>query len=84
MFFWKSEKVKVLVTQSYPTLCNPIDCNPPGSSVHKILQASILEWVDILSSRGSSWPKDQTQFLSVLFTVSKYESDLSVCQQMNG
>ena len=84
MFFWKSEKVKVLITQSYPTFCHPIDCSPPGSSAHKILQASILEWVDSLFSRGSSWPKDQTQFLSVLFTISKYESDLSVCQQMNG
>ena len=40
-------KVKVLVTQSYLTLCDPMDCNPPGSSVHGILQARILEWVTI-------------------------------------
>ena len=46
--------------QSYPTLCNPIDCNPPGSSAHGILQARILEWVAIASSRGSSSPRDQT------------------------
>ena len=46
--------------QSCPTLCNPMDCGPPGSSVHGILQARILEWVAISSSRGSSWPKDQT------------------------
>ena len=40
--------------QSCPTLCNPVDCSPPGSSVHGILQARILEWVAISSSRGSS------------------------------
>ena len=41
-------------------LCNPMDCSPPGSSVHGILQAGILQWVAIPSSRGSSWPRDQT------------------------
>ena len=40
-------KLKVLVTQSCPTLCNPMNCSPPGSSVHGILQARILEWVVI-------------------------------------
>ena len=43
-----------------PTLCNPMDCSPPGSSVHGILQAGILEWVAMPSSRGSSQPRDQT------------------------
>ena len=38
----------------------PTDCSPPGSSVHGILQARILQWVATLSSRGSPWPKDQT------------------------
>ena len=38
----------------------PMNCGPPGSSVHGILQAGILEWVAISSSRGSSWPRDQT------------------------
>ena len=42
------------------TLCNPMDCSPTGSSVHGILQARILEWVAMSSSRGSSWPRDQT------------------------
>ena len=37
--------MKVLVTQSCPTVCDPMDCSPPGSSVHGILQARILEWV---------------------------------------
>ena len=53
--------MKVLVTQSRLTLCDPVDCSPPGSSVHKILQARLLEWVAILFSRGSSWPRDWTQ-----------------------
>ena len=42
--------------QLWPTLCDPMDCSPPGSSVRGILQAGILEQVAILSSRGSSWP----------------------------
>ena len=48
------------VAQSCLTLCNPVDCSPPGSSVHGILQARILEWVAISFSRGSSWPRVQT------------------------
>ena len=40
--------------------CDPLDCSPPGSSVHGILQARILEWVAMPSSRGSSPPRDQT------------------------
>ena len=39
--------------QSCPTLCDPVDCSPPGSSVHEILRTRILEWVAILFSRGS-------------------------------
>ena len=46
--------------QSCQTLCNPMDCSLPGSSVHNILQARILDWVAIPFSRGSSWPRDQT------------------------
>ena len=49
-----------LVMKSLPTLCDPRDCSPPGSSVHGgISQARILEWVAISSSRGSSWPRDR-------------------------
>ena len=44
--------------QSCLTLCDPMDCSPPGSSVDGILQARILEWVAMPSSRGSSWPRD--------------------------
>ena len=52
--------VKVLIVQLCLTLCNHVDYSPPGSSVHGILQARILEWVAVPSSRGSSWPRDQT------------------------
>ena len=45
---------------SCSTLCDPIDCSPPGSSVCGILQARILEWVAISFSRGSSQPRDRT------------------------
>ena len=45
--------------QSCPTLCDPMDCSPPGSSVHGILQGRILECVAMPSSRGSSQPRDQ-------------------------
>ena len=45
-----------LVLHSCPTLCDPVDCSPPGSSVHGILQARRLEWVATASSRGSSPP----------------------------
>ena len=48
------------VTQSCPTLCDPVGCSLPGSSVHGILQARILEWAAIPFSRGSSRPRDQT------------------------
>ena len=46
--------------QLCPTLCDPIDCSPPGSSVHGILQARILEWIAMPFSRGSSLPRDRT------------------------
>ena len=50
-----------LITQSYLTLCYPMDISPPGSSVHGVLQARILEWVVISFSRGSSQSRDRTQ-----------------------
>ena len=65
-------KVKRLVAQSCSTLCKPMDCSPPDSSVHGILQAQILEWVAMPSSRGSSQPRDQTQVSHIsgrFFTV---------------
>ena len=58
-------KVKVLVAQVCPTLCDPVGCSPAGSSIHGILQARILQWVAISCSRGSSRPGDQTQVSSI-------------------
>ena len=66
------QKVKVLVAQSCPILCDPMDGSPQCSSVHGILQARILEWVAIPFFRGSSWPRDRTQVSCVagkLFTI---------------
>ena len=63
---------QVLVIQLCPTLCNPIDCSPPGSSVHGIFQARILEWVVMPFSRVSSWPRGQTQVSCIVrrfFTI---------------
>ena len=53
--------VKVCIAQSCLTLCSPMDCSPPGSSVHGISQARILEWIAIPFSRVSSQPRDWTQ-----------------------
>ena len=50
----------VLIAQSCLTLCDHMDYNPPGSSVHGIFRARILKWVAISCSRGSFWPRDQT------------------------
>ena len=49
-----------LIRQSCPTLCNPLDCSPPGYPVHWIFHTRILEWVASSSSRGHSQPKNQT------------------------
>ena len=50
------------VDQSCPTLCDPVDCSLPGSSLHGIFQAIVLDWIAIsFSSSGSSQPRDQTQ-----------------------
>ena len=60
--YFKTQKQHVcLVTKSCLTVYDPMDCCPPGSSVHGILQARILEWVVMPSSKGSSQFKDQTQ-----------------------
>ena len=58
VYVWEHVHAKLL--QWCPTLCNPMDRSPSGSSVHWILQARVLEWVAMPSSRGSSQPRDQT------------------------
>ena len=60
------------VAQSCPTLCDPMDCSLPHSSIHGIFQARVLEWVAISFSRGSFRPRDQTQVSCIVgrrFTV---------------
>ena len=52
---------EVKLAQSCPTLCDPMDCSPPGSSVHGVLQARTLEWAAIPISRGSSPPRGQAR-----------------------
>ena len=54
------KSVCVLVAQLCLILCDPMDCSPPGSSIHGISQARILEWVAVAFTRGSSWSRDQT------------------------
>ena len=56
------------VAQSCLTLCDLMDCSPPGSSVHGISQARILEWVAISFSRGSSQPRDGTHVSCISYT----------------
>ena len=58
--FCKSESESE-ITQSYPTLCYPMDCSLSGSSVRGIFQARVLEWIAIFFSRGSSQPRNWTQ-----------------------
>ena len=79
----------VLVAQLCLTLCDPVDSCPPGSSVHGIAQARVLEWVAIPFSRGSSWPWDQTwvsctagRFLTVWATkeASYFRRFCSLCR----
>ena len=55
---YKVKESESEVAQSCLTLCDPVVCSPPGSSIHGILQARILEWVAISFSRGSSRPRD--------------------------
>ena len=59
-FFWRIYSSCCLITLSCPTLCIPMDCSPPGSSVHEISQARILEWVAISYSRARSQTRNQT------------------------
>ena len=75
--------LSVLATQACPTHCDPMDCSPPGSSVQEILQARILKWVAIPSSKGSSQHRNQTHIScvscigrQVLYQLSHWRSPL--------
>ena len=73
--------------QSCLTLCDPLDCSPPGSSVHGIIQVRILEWVAMPSSRKSSPPRDHTPrslrsaMAGGFFTTSPDEGKPSICSE---
>ena len=72
----------VVVAQSCPTVCDPMDCNPPDSSVHGIFQIRILELVVIPFSRGSSHPRDWTwvsQIMGRFFTAEQPGKCLVIC-----
>ena len=73
--FWVSEWVKV--TQSCPTLCNPMDCRLPGSSVHGIFQARVLEWVAFPFSRRSSQPRDRTWVSCIVGSFTTWTTGLA-------
>ena len=75
------------IAQSCPTLWNPMDYSPPGSSVHEIFHARILEWILISSSRGSSQPRDWTRMScfgrQILYHLSHLGSCLSIIVSMS-
>ena len=64
-----------LCIQSQPALCNPVDCSPPGSSIHGVSQARILEGVAISSSRGPSQPRDWVHVSWVYCTAGRFFTD---------
>ena len=71
----------VLVTQSCLTLCDPMDCSPPGSSVHGILQARIVEWVAISFPRGSSQSREEKVVFKSMknnLIIKKYKLETTV------
>ena len=81
------------VAQSYPSLCSPMDCSLPGSSVHGIFQARTLEWVAISFSSGSSRPRDRTwlphcrqnlYFLSHAAAAKSLQSCPTLCDPIDG
>ena len=57
---YRYEEKNESISHSVVSVCDLMDCSPPGSSIHRILQVRILEWVAISFSRGSSWTRDWT------------------------
>ena len=71
-----SVSVHAQLLQSCPTLCNPMDCSPPGTAIRVILQARLLEWEAIPSSRRSSRPRDRARvsYISCIGSWALYHS----------
>ena len=67
-----AQPAKRVCAQSCLTLCDPMDCSPPGSSVHEIFQARILEWIAISFSKVSSRPRDGTHVSCVFCTAGRF------------
>ena len=67
--FWHSILFSLLLLNSFSRgqCCDPVDCSPPGSSVPGVLQARMLQWVAMPSSRGSSWLRDQTHISYICY-----------------
>ena len=76
-------RILLLVAQSRPSLCDPMDCSPRGSSVCGISQARKVKWAAVSYSGGSSWPKDQTPISCVstgrqiLYNCTSWEAQIS-------
>ena len=71
-----------LITKSCATLCNPMDCSLPGSSVHGISQARISEWVAVSFARGSSWLRDRTCISCIGRWIHHHWANLFCSKQM--
>ena len=71
LFHYKFSHVCVLSCFSCVRLCDTVDCSPLGSSVYGILQARILEWVAMVSSRGSSQPRDES-YVSYISCIGRW------------
>ena len=86
IFHLEQCSVAMLAAQLCLTLCDPTKCSLPGSCVHGILQARILEWIAIPFSRASSWPRDWTQVSCIVgrfFTIwATGKIHLERCSQM--
>ena len=64
--------VNVLASKLCLTFCDPMDCSLLGSSVHRVFQARVLEWVAIPSSRGSSWPRNWTSVSCISYIAGRF------------
>ena len=79
---WGSRSVCVLVPQSCPTLCDPTNCNPPGSSVHGVLQARILKWIAFPSPEDLPNPGIEPWLESLQIDGVHQGHDLQLCSPM--
>ena len=69
---WRVNSCACMLSQLCPTLCDPMGCSLPGSSIHGISHARIVEWVAISFSREFSWPRDRTHISCVSCTAGKF------------